>query len=92
MMPKPEKYFSKGSQLTDPDVIGFYWWWEDGVRHYRCRGIGPKYTDFYHNWIPTSSYRCTGDDWPWDFFVFDDPADHERLIAKFPDDVVEDSD
>lgn len=77
--------------MTDPDVIGFYWWWEDGVRHYRCRGIGPKYTDFYRNWIPTSSYRCTGDDWPWDFFVFADPADHERLIAKFPDDVMEDS-
>lgn len=76
--------------MTEPDVIGFAWYWKDGIRHYACRGIGTRYTDFYRNWIPTSSYRCTGVDWPWDFFVFDDPVDHDRLVAKFPDDIWED--
>jgi hypothetical protein len=76
--------------MSNPDVIGIYWWVEDGIKHYRCRGIGPKYEKFYKEWIPSSSYKCTGDDWPWDFFMFTDPKDHDRLIADFPGDVFED--
>lgn len=49
--------------------------------HYEARGNGPKYRRLYE-WLNKSSYRCTGDDWPWDFFVFDDPKDHERLLSS----------
>lgn len=74
--------------MTD-DVIGFPWWWKDGIRHYGCRGIGPKYTYFYRVFAPSSSYRSTSEDFPWDYFVFDDPADHERLVSLYPNDVWE---
>lgn len=79
------------SDHTPPDALGIYWWCKsDGTIGYRCRGIGAKYTKFYREWIPTTSYRSTGDDWPWDFFVFDDPRDHARLIKDFSNDVFED--
>lgn len=74
------------------NVLGIYWWVDDGITHYRCSGSGEKYTRFYRDFVPASSYRCTSTDFPWDFFVFDDPADHERLIASFPGDVVQDFD
>jgi hypothetical protein len=77
--------------VNESDVLGILWYdGEDGIRHYRSRGFGPKYKRFY-TWIKSSSYRCTGDDMPWDYFVFDDPNDHERLVADFPGDVWHDS-
>jgi hypothetical protein len=78
--------------MSDADVMGIYWWVEDGIKHYRCRGIGPKYTKFYREWIPSSSYKPTGEDWPWDYFIFTNPEDHNRLVADFPGDVIEDWD
>lgn len=75
----------------DNGFIIFYWWIkDDGSTRYRCRGSGEVYKKFYQEWIPKSSYRCTSDDFPWDFFVFDDPADHDRLIQDFPGDVFKD--
>ena len=75
----------------DNDIIGIIWWTDDdGSIHYRCRGIGKTYRKFYEEWVPTSSYRCTSVDFPWDFFVFDNPADHDRLIQDFPGIVVKD--
>jgi hypothetical protein len=72
------------------DILGIgYQVDEDGVILYGCRGTGKKYRDFYRNWIPKSSYKCTGEDWPWDYFVFTDPADHERLLRDYPEDVYE---
>lgn len=77
--------------MEDEGVLGIVWWDdEDGVRHYGCRGTGPKYRHFYI-WAKHSSYRNTSSDWPWDYFVFDDPADHDRLIREFPKDVWEDA-
>lgn len=74
------------------DVLGVYWWRnEDDIIQYRARGIGPKYTRLYE-WLPKTSYRCTSTDWPWDFFVFDNPEDHQRLINEFGFDVMEDRD
>lgn len=55
---------------------------------YECRGIGPIYERFYE-WTKTTSYRCTGIDWPWDFFVFDDPKDHDRMMELFGEHVRE---
>lgn len=73
----------------NPDVLGVIWWRKpDGSIHYRARGIGPTYSRFY-KWLDDTSYRCTSTDWPWDFFVFDDPKDHDRLIAEFGKDVEE---
>lgn len=74
------------------DVLGIYWWNENGTKHYRCRGSGLKYMRFYKEWVPEHSYRCTSSDFPWDFFVLDDPDDHERLVKAFPGDVIEDED
>ena len=77
--------------MNDDGVLGIVWWdGDDGIRHYRCRGTGPKYEHFYV-WAKYSSYRCTSSDWPWDYFVFDDPADHDRLIREFPKDVWKDT-
>jgi hypothetical protein len=76
-----------------PNVLGIFWWIkEDGTIRYRCRGIGKQYDRFYQEWVPGSSYRCTSTDWPWDFFVFDDPKDHDRLLKDFPAYVIEDND
>lgn len=72
------------------DILGIIWWDAEDGRHYRCRGIGPKYEHFYI-WCKYTSYRCTSEDWPWDYFVFDDPNDHGRLVMEFPSDVWEDS-
>ncbi len=78
--------------MTEPyyDVIGFSWYInEDGIREYGCRGTGPRYDKFYHEWIKDSSYRCIRVDFPWDIFVFDNPEDHDRLVKDFPNDVYE---
>jgi len=74
----------------EPNVMGIYYWMEDGVRQYRCRGIGAKYNNFYRNWIPNSSYKCIGSDFPWDFFIFKNPEDHDKLLQDYPEDVFED--
>lgn len=76
--------------MADNECFGIYWYHDkdDNQKHYRCRGIGKTYDQFYRSWVPASSYRCTGIDFPWDFFVFDDPADHDRLIADFGSDSV----
>jgi hypothetical protein len=76
---------------NSPNILFIRWWKnEDGSIHYRCRGIGSKYVDFYRSWIPNSSYRCTSEDFPWDYFVFDNPEDHDRLLRDYQNDVGED--
>lgn len=79
------------TDINEQDVIGIFWWNdpETGVK-YRCRGTGKKYDDFYNKWVPKSSYRCIGVDWPWDFFVFDNHDDHFKLLNDYPNDVFED--
>ena len=81
------------SFVENPDgVVGINWHrYGENTPHgiqYECRGIGPVYKRVYE-WLNKSSYRCTGQDWPWDFFVFDDPKDHDRLIEKFGEHVSE---
>lgn len=71
-------------------VLGVIWWDTEDGRHYRCQGSGSKYRRFYQ-WVKQTSYRCTGEDFPWDFFVFDDLDDHDLLVKEFPGDVWEDS-
>jgi hypothetical protein len=77
-------------QSKETDVLRIWYWVDNGIIKYRTRGIGKKYDDFYQNWIPKSSYHCIGDDYPWDFFVFKNTADHERLLKDYPEDVYED--
>jgi hypothetical protein len=55
---------------------------EDKNFTYGARGIGPKYEEFYR-WARTVSYRCTSEDWPWDYFRFTDPKDEEIFIEKW---------
>ncbi len=77
---------------TDDGSLVIYWWHkDDNSIGYRCRGHGSIYASFYNKWILTSSYRSTGEDFPWDFFVFDDLDDHERLIKDYPNCVFEDN-
>ena len=75
--------------MNDNDIIGICYWDDDTGRHYGVRGIGPKYDHFYI-WIKYTSARFTSNDWPWDYFVFDEPSDHDRLLREFPGDVYED--
>ena len=77
--------------MNDTDIFAIIWWQGDNGIHYRCRGIGESYRQFYNEWIPNSSYRCTSSDFPWDYFVFDDHSDHERLINDFPNNVMYES-
>ena len=74
------------------NVLGIVWYddKENNIRRYRCRGVGEKYTKFYREWVPKSSYKCTGSDFPWDYFIFKDSKDHDRLVNDFPGDVFED--
>jgi hypothetical protein len=72
------------------DILAIYCWDEGDIRHYRSKGIGKKYDELYR-WIYTTSYKCTSEDMPWDYFIFQDPADHDRLIEKFGDDVIYES-
>lgn len=68
-----------------------FWWTEDDNKiHYRCRGTGAVYRSFYE-WLKTTSYRCTHDDWPWDYFVFDNEKDSMRLMTAFGEYVKEDT-
>jgi hypothetical protein len=77
--------------MDKTEIFNILWWKDDsGIINYSCRGFGKTYNEFYKNWIPTSSYRCTLEDFPWDYFVFDDPADHERLLKDFPESVSND--
>lgn len=76
--------------MSDSGVLGVVWWIsDDGIRKYGCRGSGEKYKQFYI-WLKDTSYRCTSTDWPWDYFVFEDVNDHEKLTQEFPNDVWED--
>lgn len=76
--------------MEDRDVMGVVWYRTDSGIEYAARGIGSKYERLY-DWLYKSSYRCVGVDFPWDRFVFDDPQDHDRLIAEFGNDVYEDT-
>lgn len=79
--------------MNNSDIFCVYWYkLKDGSIEYRCRGIGSTYKKFYNEWIWKSSYRCIGEDFPWDFFVFDEPEDHDRLLKDFPNDIFEDKD
>jgi len=74
------------------DVLGIYFHKnENGSFEYRARGTGKKYKKFYKEWIPNSSYVCVGEDFPWDYFRFNDPNDHDRLLKDYPEDVFDDS-
>lgn len=73
------------------DILLIIWWLsQDNEIHYRCSGIGPTYTKLYKEWFPKSSYRCVCDDFPWDYFVFDNQEDHQRLLKDYDGFVIED--
>lgn len=68
------------------NVLGIVWYddKENNVRRYRCRGVGEKYTKFYREWVPKSSYKCTGSDFPWPWPKFNGS---KRLIVGNHDDI-----
>ena len=72
------------------DVLGIYWWIEihngKQIRKYRSKGIGKKYDSLY-KWLPTTSYKCIHEDFPWDYWIFTDEVDHDRMCKLFGEDV-----
>lgn len=64
------------------EVLGIPWWYENEQKHFGCRGTGLIYKEFYQ-WVNTTSYRCTYQDWPWDYFVFDNKEDERLLEEKY---------
>lgn len=66
------------------DIMVVYYSKTDNGIKYRCGGYGSTYDHFYNKWIPSSSYQCTSVDFPWDYFIFRDPEDHQRLLDDYP--------
>jgi hypothetical protein len=67
------------------DIIGFCRYQEDGKTVYGCRGLGPTYDELYLEFIPNSSYECVREDFPWDYFIFNDENDEQKFIEKYVD-------
>lgn len=67
-------------------MIGIPYWTTDtdDKIHYGCKGSGPRYIEFYE-WIKTTSYKCTSEDFPWDYFIFEDPKDDAEILIQFGD-------
>lgn len=75
---------------TAPNILGVYFYTDkNGVKQYRVRGMGKKYSTFF-DWLDNSSARDTGNDMPWCYFVFDTPTDHDEMCKLFSGDVFED--
>lgn len=68
----------------EDNVLGIYYSIDaEGVKHYRCRGMGRDYMLFY-GWIGRSrSYRCTHEDFPWDYFIIRDPEEDREMNELF---------
>ena len=76
--------------MSGEGVLGiWYWTTEDQKIHYRCSGNGSIYAEFY-KWIKTTSYECTSTDFPWDFFVFKDPADEATILERYSKSIFKD--
>lgn len=70
--------------MSEHDVIGFTKY--DDPTHgtvYGCRGIGDKYATFYNKWLTGRSYKCVRFDFPWDYFIFEDPLDEKDFISEY---------
>ena len=63
---------------TENILTIIHWQDEENVNHFGCRGIGEDYRRFYE-WLRTTSYKCTSEDWPWDYFIFTSPEDSVKL-------------
>lgn len=77
--------------MSKPDSsLGIIAWWseERGCNMFRIRGVGPRY-DALYAWLngPKCSARSVGDDWPWDFIVFDDPFHEQSFLILYQDDI-----
>ena len=59
-----------------------HWHDEENVEHFGCRGTGEHYCRFYE-WLRTTSYKCTADDWPWDYFIFTNLQDSVTLHKQW---------
>lgn len=64
------------------NVLGFCAYITDGQRHYGCRGQGRDYDQFYAS-LAGTSYKCTREDWPWDYFYFTDIKDEQKFLKKY---------
>lgn len=72
----------------DNGVIGFCSFiTKEGTRRYGCRGMGKVYQYFYDNFIVGKSYKSTSEDWPWDYFVFEDIKDEQKFLNKYSKDI-----
>lgn len=68
---------------VNDDILCFCTYTSGDTTVYGCRGMGPTYLNFYNEWVPKTSYKCVRDDFPWDYFVFEDSTDEEEFIEKY---------
>ena len=68
---------------NDYNVLGFVAFIKNGERHYGCRGTGKDYDDFYGRFLNGKSYKCTSEDFPWDYFIFTDIKDEQRFLKEY---------
>ena len=65
--------------MNNENILSIIQWKdEEDVQHFGCRGVGENYSRFYA-WLRTTSYKCTSDDFPWDYFIFTNPQDSVKL-------------
>lgn len=76
---------------TKPDILTLaYHVDKDGVTHFRCRGIGRTYHNFYQ-WVYSLSYVCEEPNWPWDYFHFTDETDAKQVLETYDVNCYEDN-
>lgn len=68
---------------NDYNVLGFVAFIKNGERRYGCRGTGKDYDDFYGRFLNGKSYKCTSEDFPWDYFIFTDIKDEQRFLKEY---------
>lgn len=70
---------------NERDIIGFCSCLceKRGRTIYGCRGIGKTYDEFYNRFLVGKSYVCAYDDFPWDYFFFENEKDEKEFLSIY---------
>lgn len=72
------------------DILIFTYLDEDGTRIFRCRGSTGRTYQLLYEKLYKSSYKCVAEDFPWDYWIFEDKRDEESFLECFKWFIVED--
>lgn len=61
----------------------------DGEPYYGLHiNADPRYIEFYE-WAYARSYQCVNENFPWDYFVFNDDDDRDEFLSIYAEDFIE---